>query len=67
MQTTTSLGRLRDTLVAILAHEVGHEKRGHIKQGLAISMGYLFVLLLLMGTFLSYEPRLAPPSACRRV
>ena len=30
-------------------------------------MGYLFVLLLLMGTFLSYEPRLAPPFACRRV
>jgi len=43
-------------LVAILAHEVGHEKRGHIKQSLAFSVLYLFVMLYLVSLFISYTP-----------
>lgn len=43
-------------LVAILAHEVGHEKKGHIKQSMGFSICYLFVVLYLMSIFISYEP-----------
>lgn len=43
-------------LVAILAHEVGHEKRGHIKQSIAVSLAYLFVMLYLMSLFITYPP-----------
>mmetsp|Transcript_44841 Transcript_44841/g.124333 ORF Transcript_44841/g.124333 Transcript_44841/m.124333 type:complete len:240 (+) Transcript_44841:709-1428(+) len=52
-QTTTQ------ELVAILAHEVGHEKKGHIVQGMGFSVVYLFVVLWLMSLFLSYGPLFA--------
>jgi STE24 endopeptidase len=39
-------------LLAVLAHEIGHFKRGHIVQRLALGVVQLAVLFLLMGTVL---------------
>ena len=41
-------------LLAVLAHEIGHFKRGHIVQRLAAAVGQLAVLFLLMGLVLSH-------------
>ena len=38
---------------------MGHEKRGHILRGVAISLLYSFALLYLMSLFLSYPPLFA--------
>lgn len=38
---------------------MGHEKRGHIKLGIATSLAYMFVMLYVMGLFLSYPPLFA--------
>jgi len=46
-------------ILGVLAHEVGHEKRGHIKLGIATSLAYMFVMLYVMGLFLSYPPLFA--------
>jgi len=43
-------------IVGVLAHEVGHEKRGHVVQGIVVSLCYTFLLLYLMSFFLSYAP-----------
>jgi STE24 endopeptidase len=40
-------------LLAVLAHEIGHFKRGHIVQRLMVAVVQLAVLFLLMGTVLS--------------
>lgn len=39
-------------LLAVLAHEIGHFKRGHIVQRLALAVVQLAVIFLLMGTVL---------------
>ena len=39
--------------------QVGHEKKGHIVQGMCFSVVYLFVVLWLMSLFLSYRPLFA--------
>ena len=39
-------------LLAVLAHEIGHFKRGHIVQRLAVAVVQLAVIFLLMGTVL---------------
>lgn len=36
-------------LLAVLAHEIGHFKRGHIIQRLAVAVGQLAIIFLLMG------------------
>lgn len=41
-------------LLAVLAHEIGHFKRGHIVQRLALGVVQLAVLFLLMGAVLSH-------------
>jgi len=46
-------------LLGVLAHEVGHEKRGHIVQGIVVSLLYTFVLLYIMSLFLSFPPLFA--------
>lgn len=43
-------------LVAVLAHEVGHYRRGHVKQGIAIQIAHLGLLFWLMSLFLSSAP-----------
>jgi len=45
-----------DELVAVLAHEVGHEKHGHVIQSLAVSLAYSLAMLYLMAFLLSYPP-----------
>lgn len=39
-------------LLAVLAHEIGHFKRGHIVQRLAVAVGQLAIIFLLMGLLL---------------
>jgi STE24 endopeptidase len=41
-------------LLAVLAHEIGHFKRGHIVQRLWVAVVQLAVIFLLMGTVLSH-------------
>ncbi len=43
-------------LVAVLAHEMGHYKKGHIKQMLVIRILHTGVLLFLLSLVLSYAP-----------
>jgi len=46
----TLVGRLQPPEVeAVLAHELGHYKLHHISKGLALSLGYSFVMLLILG------------------
>ena len=42
-------------LVAVVAHEIGHYRRGHIWQGLALSIGYLGATLWVLSFFLEQE------------
>lgn len=41
-----------DELVAVVAHEVGHYKKGHVLQGLIVSLLHFGVLFWLLGRFL---------------
>jgi STE24 endopeptidase len=43
-------------LVAVLAHEVGHMKRGHIKKGMALSLVVSFVMFWALFLALKSEP-----------
>jgi STE24 endopeptidase len=45
-----------DELVAVLAHEMGHYKRGHIPQRLALSILHSGILLYLLSFFISFPP-----------
>jgi STE24 endopeptidase len=42
-----------DELLAVVAHEIGHYRRRHIQQGLAVSVLHAGVLLALLGVFLN--------------
>ncbi len=42
-------------LVAVVAHEIGHYRRGHIWRGLALSIGYLGATLWILSFFLERE------------
>ncbi|MCY4073918.1 MAG: M48 family metallopeptidase [Acidobacteria bacterium] len=42
-------------LVAVVAHEIGHYRRGHIWRGLALSVGYLGATLWILSFFLERE------------
>ena len=42
-------------LVAVVAHEIGHYRRGHIWQGLALSIGYLGASFWILSFFLGQE------------
>ncbi|MFM7195139.1 MAG: M48 family metallopeptidase, partial [Bacteroidota bacterium] len=44
-----------EELVAILAHEAGHYRKGHIKQGLVISVVQVFFILWVLSTVISNE------------
>jgi STE24 endopeptidase len=44
-------------LVAVLAHEIGHYKKRHILQGMAVSIIYMGVMFYLLGIF-CYNPGL---------
>ncbi len=43
-------------VVAVLAHEIGHEKKGHIKRTLLISIVSTFVMFWILSLLLSYAP-----------
>ena len=42
-------------LVAVLAHEIGHYKKGHIFQGTAISIAHTGIVLYLLSVFVSHR------------
>lgn len=42
-------------IVAVLAHEIGHEKKKHILQGLIISILHTGVMLYLLSVFMDYS------------
>ena len=42
-------------LVAVVAHEVGHYKKGHVAQGLALQIGYLGALFFILSLVLRQE------------
>lgn len=42
-------------LVAVLAHEIGHYKKGHILQGTAISIAHTGIVLYLLSLFISHR------------
>jgi len=44
-----------DGLVAVVAHEIGHYKKGHIKQGIALSIVQAGVVFWLLSIFLREE------------
>lgn len=45
-----------DELVAVLAHEIGHYKKKHILQGLAVAILHAGILLFLLSLVLTYQP-----------
>jgi len=45
-----------EEIVAVLAHEIGHEKCGHIVKSIVVSLLYSLVLLYIMSLFLAFEP-----------
>jgi STE24 endopeptidase len=44
-----------DELVAVVAHEIGHYKRGHIVKGLVLSVLHAGLLFWLLSVFLAHE------------
>ena len=42
-------------LVAVVAHEIGHYKKGHILKGVMLQVGYMGALLFVMSIFLRQE------------
>lgn len=45
-----------DQVVSVLAHEIGHEKKHHIKKGMALSLASMFVGLWILSILLDYAP-----------
>jgi STE24 endopeptidase len=45
-----------EEIVSVLAHEIGHEKRAHIKKGLAISIGLSLVGFFILSLLLHWAP-----------
>lgn len=45
-----------EELTSIVAHEVGHEKLGHVSKSMVVSLVYSFVLFFLMQLFLTWRP-----------
>ena len=45
-----------EEIVSVLAHEIGHEKRAHIKKGLAISIGLSLIGFFILSLILHWAP-----------
>jgi len=45
-----------EEIVSVLAHEIGHEKRAHIKKGLAISIGLSLIGFFILSLLLHWAP-----------
>lgn len=45
-----------EEIVSVLAHEIGHEKRAHIKKGLAISIGLSLIGFFILSLLLHWVP-----------
>jgi STE24 endopeptidase len=45
-----------EEIVSVLAHEIGHEKRNHVKKGLAVSLALSFVGFWLLSLLLNWLP-----------
>ena len=45
-----------DQVVSVLAHEIGHEKKNHIKKGLALSLASMLAGLWILSLLLHYPP-----------
>jgi len=43
-------------LLAVLAHEIGHYKKNHIRTGMALSILHMGVVLYIFSTFISHQP-----------
>jgi len=46
----------KDQALAVLAHEIGHEKKGHVKRLLAVSLLVTFVGFWALSQLISYQP-----------
>lgn len=46
----------KEEVVAVLAHEIGHEKRNHVKKGIALSLALSLVGFWLLSLLLHYHP-----------
>lgn len=44
-----------DQVVAVLAHEIGHQKLGHVKKGIMMSLAGLFLSLWVLSCLIDYE------------
>ncbi len=45
-----------EEIVSVLAHEIGHEKRGHVKKGLALSIALSLFGFALLGLLSPWQP-----------
>lgn len=45
-----------EEIVSVLAHEIGHEKRNHVKKGLAVSLAFSLVGFFLLSLLLHWLP-----------
>ncbi|MDZ4786101.1 MAG: M48 family metallopeptidase [bacterium] len=43
-------------ILSVLAHEIGHEKLGHMKKGLALSLVMLFITFFFISIMMNYMP-----------
>lgn len=43
-------------ILAVLAHEIGHEKRAHIKKAMALSLAFLLPSFWILSRLMSYPP-----------
>jgi STE24 endopeptidase len=46
----------RDEILAVLAHEIGHEKKNHVKKGIAVSLALSLVGFWVISLLLPYLP-----------
>jgi STE24 endopeptidase len=49
-------GSTVDEIAAVLAHEIGHEKRNHVKKGLAVSLTFSLAGFWILGLLLPWPP-----------
>ncbi len=53
---TLVAGMSHESLVAVLAHEIGHEKKHHVRKGLAFSLAMTLAGFWILSLLIGYEP-----------
>jgi STE24 endopeptidase len=49
-------GSTQEEIAAVLAHEIGHEKRSHVKKGIAVSLAFSLAGFAILGLLLPWPP-----------